>query len=165
MAHELVNTITLLLFFYLFKKHRTGPVLFCVNMYMLVVHEWIKLNICMRAAVTWFQAPLPLYFMIWSSELPTASAYSVSTWHGHRNSNKGRVGMQDLASSHWFHKITRLGRNKNYNSKKEEKAYNMGWIFMVYTYAAHLHLNLLSCLVGEPEVKHQFSVSRANSER
>jgi hypothetical protein len=57
MARELVNTITLFLslpFFYI-KKHRTemtGPVLFYVNIYMLVVHEWIELNICMRAAAT-----------------------------------------------------------------------------------------------------------------
>lgn len=57
MARELVNTITLFLslFFLIKKKHRTemtGPVLFYVNIYMLVVHEWIELNICMRAAAT-----------------------------------------------------------------------------------------------------------------
>jgi hypothetical protein len=42
----------------------TGPVLFYVNIYMLVVHEWIELNICMRAAATWFQASPVFYYSI-----------------------------------------------------------------------------------------------------
>ena len=85
---------------YLFKKHRTGPVLFCVNEYVYVGGgPWMNQTEYMHAcSCHLIPSTPPLYFMIWSSELPTASAYSVSTWQWHRNSNKGRVGMQDLAT-------------------------------------------------------------------
>ena len=55
-------------FYYYLKNIGLIRALFCVNMYMLVVHECIELNICMRAAVTWFQAP-PLPCILWFDHL------------------------------------------------------------------------------------------------